>query len=158
MTGTNLFCEKCLLQFDKKIVYDIHLSFVHNVKETKDEKLTENNEKDRGLCLSSKSEKPCETFVNPGIVPKEKSSHKCPICDYSSSNTGHLKRHIDSVHGGKKPHKCSICDQSFALKGHLKRHIDSVHEKYKPYKCPICDYNFSLKGHLKRHIDSIHDG
>ena len=64
MTGTNLFCEKCSLQFDKKIVYDIHLSFVHNVKENKDEKLTENNEKDRGLGLSSKSEKPSETFIS----------------------------------------------------------------------------------------------
>ena len=49
MTATNLFCEKCSLQFDKKIVYDIHLSFVHNVKENKDEKLTEINEKDGGL-------------------------------------------------------------------------------------------------------------
>ena len=27
-----LYCEKCLLQFDKKIVYDIHQSFVHKVE------------------------------------------------------------------------------------------------------------------------------
>ena len=76
MIATNLFCEKCSLQFDKKIVYDIHLSFVHNVKEKKDEKLTENNEKGGGLGLSSKIEKPSETFVNSGIVPKEKSTHR----------------------------------------------------------------------------------
>ena len=26
-----LFCEKCSFQFDKEIVYDIHLSFVHKI-------------------------------------------------------------------------------------------------------------------------------
>ena len=28
-----LFCDKCSLQFDKKIVYDIHQSFVHKIKD-----------------------------------------------------------------------------------------------------------------------------
>ena len=31
-TNRDLFCDKCSLQFDKKIVYDIHLSFVHKIK------------------------------------------------------------------------------------------------------------------------------
>ena len=28
----NLFCEKCTLQFDKKYVFDLHLSLVHGEK------------------------------------------------------------------------------------------------------------------------------
>ena len=28
----NLFCTKCSLQFDKKYVYDLHLSLVHGEK------------------------------------------------------------------------------------------------------------------------------
>ena len=28
----DLFCDNCSLQFDKKIVYDIHLSVVHKIK------------------------------------------------------------------------------------------------------------------------------
>ena len=28
----NLFCENCSLQFDKKIVFDLHLSLVHGEK------------------------------------------------------------------------------------------------------------------------------
>ena len=31
ITNEALFCQKCSLQFDKKIVYDIHLSFVHKI-------------------------------------------------------------------------------------------------------------------------------
>ena len=26
-----LYCDKCSLEFDNKIVYDIHLSFVHKI-------------------------------------------------------------------------------------------------------------------------------
>ena len=43
-----LFCEVCKLQFDKKSVYDIHLSFVHgqkkpNIKSENDEQVSQEN-------------------------------------------------------------------------------------------------------------------
>ena len=53
MTGTNLFCEICSLQFDKRIVYNIHLSFVHNIKKNKEERLTENYEKVKSFEIDS---------------------------------------------------------------------------------------------------------
>ena len=31
----NFFCEMCSLQFDKSIMYDIHMSFVHKKEQTK---------------------------------------------------------------------------------------------------------------------------
>ena len=38
-----LFCRKCSLQFDKKIVFDTHMTFIHNISNNSanDEKLTE---------------------------------------------------------------------------------------------------------------------
>ena len=48
-----LYCEKCSLQFDKKIVYDIHLSFVHkmNIEVKSEEKTIEIKEEDESLVL-----------------------------------------------------------------------------------------------------------
>ena len=45
ITAPNLFCTKCSLQFDKKYVYDLHLSLVHGEKiEVKSEpKICEEN-------------------------------------------------------------------------------------------------------------------
>ena len=37
-----------------------------------------------------------------------------------------MKKHIDSVHGGKI-FKCDICLLNFTQKGHLKIHVESVH-------------------------------
>ena len=34
-----------------------------------------------------------------------------------------MKKHIASVHEGKKPYKCEICHVSFTQKGSLKKHI-----------------------------------
>ena len=43
-----LYCEICKLQFDKKFVYDIHLSFVHgekkpNINSENDEQVSQKN-------------------------------------------------------------------------------------------------------------------
>ena len=53
ITNAALYCEKCLLQFDKKIVYDIHLSFVHkmNIEIKLEEKKLETRENNVGLVL-----------------------------------------------------------------------------------------------------------
>ena len=81
-----LYCEKCSLQFDKKIVYDIHLSFVHkmNIEVKSEEKTIEIKENDAGS------------------IQKGNNSHKCTICDYKTSQKGHLNHHMKSVHEGKK--------------------------------------------------------
>ena len=137
ITNEALYCEKCSLQFDKKIVYDIHLSFVHkiNIEVKSEDKTIEIKEEDLVLqCETTKSKQNIENSI-----PKGNKSHKCTICDYKTSRKGHLNQHIKSVHEGNKPHKCSICDSSFSQKGHLKRHIQSVHGGNKPHKCTICN-------------------
>ena len=132
-----LFCRKCSLQFYKKIVFDVHMSFVHNIGNNlaNDEKLNEIKE-ENGSSQETDIAKPNENSA------KQTVNHA-------------LETNINSVHEEKKPHKCSICDYSCSKKSVLKTHIDSVHEKKKPHKCQICDYSGSQKEHLKTHTYCI---
>ena len=149
ITNKALYCEKCSLQFDKKIVYDIHLSFVHkmNIEIKSEEKELEIRENDAGLVLQCNITKSKQNIAN--SIKKVNNSH---------SQKGNVKIHIDSVHAGNKPHKCTICDYFFSQKRYLKQHIESVHEGKKPFKCDICNYSCSKKDSMKRHVASVHEG
>ena len=153
-----LFCDKCLLQFDKKIVFDIHLSFVHkmSIKIESEENSIEIKNEDTDSAFQTNSKKPNQNIINP--IDEGNKPHKCKMCNYTTSLRGHLNRHIELVHEGKKPHICSICDYSFSEKGSLKKHIESAHEEKKPHKCSICDYSSSRNNVLKIHMESVHEG
>ena len=51
--------------------------------------------------------------------------------------------------------QCSICGKSFKLKNTLKRHVDSVHEG-KKFKCDICGKDFNRKGSIAKHKLNAH--
>ena len=106
MSIFNLFCEKCSLQFDKKYVFDLHLSLVHGEKiEVKNEPLVcEDNLK--------------EPQMNK-VVDKTFKCMECKICEAVFRQKGALKTHIASVHDSKKPFKCKICDSCFVTKQNL---------------------------------------
>ena len=124
-----MFCELCSLQFDKKYVYDVHMSSVHN----------------KTMCPQSKID---ETAV------KKKNGDMVQETNFDLIKNSIMRSNMNE---GKKPHQCSICDYSFANKQNLKKHIDAVHEGKKPHKCLICDYSFSRKDQLKNHIDANHE-
>ena len=90
-------------------------------------------------------------------VHENKKPHKCPICDFTSSQKSTMNIHTASVHEKKRPHKCSICDQSFPKNSKSKRHVESVHEeKQSAHLCSVCDKSFSAKDKLKRHTNSVY--
>ena len=91
----NLFCEICSLQFDKKIVYDIHMSFVHKMEQ-------------------SKSLKKVEAMI------KEK---ECSICKKSFSTKYTIKNHIEAYHLEDICVPCGICENTFKTRAALKLHI-----------------------------------
>ena len=157
-TKEALFCDECSLQFDKKIVYDIHLSIVHKTKDKVEEETIQLKEENEGLSILCDNKKSKNNLPSLDLRNKKNISHKCSICDYTTSSKGNLKRHIDSIHSGKKPHKCLICDHITSSKGNLKQHIEAVHEGKKLFKCFICDYSTSNNGGLKRHIEAVHEG
>ena len=101
-----LFCERCSLQFGKKYVFDLHLSLVHGEKiEVKVESpISEEN------LLDSKNR---AKVLSHHVVEKQL---KCDICKSVFKTKETLKRHIQTVHEGKKPFTCKICDTSFAKK------------------------------------------
>ena len=71
--------------------------------------------------------------------------NKCEICDYSFSSKQIWKRHMESIHEGKKQHRCSICEYASSNSGNLKKHINAIHERNKPHKCSLCDFSFLKK-------------
>ena len=107
MSNKAFFCEKCSLQFDKKIVFDIHLSFIHkmNIEVKSEEKIIEIREEE-GLVLQHDITKSKQNIEN--SIQKGNMSHKCTVCDYKTSQKEYLNQHLKSVHGGNKPHKCTI--------------------------------------------------
>ena len=99
----NLFCEICSLQFGKKIVYDIHMSFVHKKEESKSRKIgaliKETNE-DLGQHINSEIS---ENYKKLNSLNKEltEGSINCFICGKKFSTKYGLKDHIEAIHEGK---------------------------------------------------------
>ena len=71
-------------------------------------------------------------------------SKKCNQCDYASSEAGNLGRHL-KMHSREKPHKCNQCDSAFSTRSHLRRHL-KIHSGRKPYKCRQCDCILCIRG------------
>ena len=109
MSLKDWYCSRCSLQFDKKIIYDMHLSIVHKESvKIKEEPLT------------------CENETNLG---SEKALFMCEFCDSEFETEIILNQHILSYHKENKPFKCDICDYRCSRRSNLKRHVESVHEK-----------------------------
>ena len=57
---------------------------------------------------------------------------------------------------GEKSEICNICNKAFDRKSNLRKHMETIHEGKRPHLCTICGADFSQQQHLKRHIESIH--
>ena len=97
---------------------------------------------------------PLNTNVHEGEAEKR---FKCSLCESRFSKTNDLRRHISSVHEGKRLYQCDKCEKSFKESGHLKSHIRRIHEGLKPHQCTFCDKKFADKKNYTRHIISVHD-
>ena len=64
-----------------------------------------------------------------------------------------MRKHIVSVHEGKKLFKCEICDYTCSQKKEMKKHIGLVHEGKKTFKCVIC---YDLQLFKKDHHEETH--
>merc|ERR1719225_115732 len=56
-----------------------------------------------------------------------------------------------------KPGKCPQCNKTFARDREVRRHIASVHEGKKPFSCDICNDRFTSKHGLQYHVVLKHD-
>ena len=85
----------------------------------------------------------------------EEKPYSCTLCEYSSSRSDALKRHM-RVHTSEKPYGCPQCDYSCTQSSTLKVHM-RMHTGEKPYSCTQCNYSSSRSDALKRH-KRVHTG
>ena len=61
------------------------------------------------------------------VMSSRVKSHKCNQCDFASSHTGSLRRHL-KTHSGEKSNNCNQCDfasyRAYLLRIHLKTHSE----------------------------------
>ena len=81
---------------------------------------------------------------------------KCDTCGKFFTQSGALKKHIQTIHEGKRNHKCDSCGKFFFHSETLMKHIKTIHEGQKNYICDSCGKSFSQSGDLKKHIKTIH--
>ena len=76
----------------------------------------------------------------------------CPVIDCSKEykNKFNLKKHVKTIHFGKKPFSCLICNKKFVSKQNLREHR-FIHSGIKPYKCTYCGKKFRQASHLSLH-------
>ena len=81
--------------------------------------------------------------------------HKCNQCDFASSHTGSLRRHL-KTHSGEKSNKCIQCDYASVRASNLRTHM-KTHGGKKTKKCNLCDFASHQAGNLRTHLKT-HSG
>ncbi len=94
-----------------------------------------------------------------GLTPAELRMlrNTCHICGHCFAQSADLRKHIRTVHEGKRPFACDLCSKRFGEKGNLRKHRRSVHFNERPFGCSTCGATFAFKDGLARHIKLVHD-
>ena len=86
-----------------------------------------------------------------------KSSHKCDICNFTTSKRYLLSRHIKSHFTDfNSPYECDLCDKAFKSQVSLKNHIQRHTTRLRPHGCSLCSSSFLAASELRRHVKHKH--
>ena len=134
----DLYCYECSLQFDKRYVFDVHLSVVHG------EKLEIKQESD----------------PQPSVIHEAKELEIKHLEEENTQKNESKRRKVSMKttpgHKGKEKIQCDICNASFVQKGTFKKHFATVHEGKKQFKCDTCNAKFGQKSQLTHHVRTVH--
>ena len=115
----DFFCEKCVLQFDTKNIFDIHME-THKIQERETKVLTMGPK--AKSCAICQTELAGTSSLKSHISIYHPEPHlKCSLCEIGFPNEAKLANHVATYHS-KKPKKiyvCSVCKAEFS-RGELK--------------------------------------
>ena len=102
------------------------------------------------------------------LIVKREGKMGCKVCDYTSSNSGHMKEHVE-LHIEGVQYSCQYCRKTFQSRGIFRRHqkkqhkiqmkdindkIESLIKKREGrYHCTVCNYNSRQTTHLREHVE-----
>ena len=127
----DLYCYECSLQFDKKYVFDDHLSDANG----EELEIIQEPDIQSSLIIESKELE---------ITHPEENSRKI------ESKRRKVSIKTASSHQGIKKFNCEICKAYFGQKAHLNIHVATVHEGKKAFKCDICNTELKSKQSMKK--------
>ena len=79
-------------------------------------------------------------------------SFACHLCDYKTTQTYYLRRHM-TCHTDSKPFTCDIpgCNKRFKTRAIVLAHKRQSHAPSRDFQCPLCDYKGTTKSRLDSH-------
>ena len=131
-----MFCD---FSFARKDKLKQHVDKKHD---DKTHKLKINSHKKQERLVKNQTSKQPYLEINQNNHEQLHKRFKCSICNYETSTSFKITRHVDEVHLKKKLFFCKICDTYFTRKEHLKRHTENGHEKFNQVRCTNCEYTW----------------
>ena len=90
------------------------------------------------------------------LMHNKEQRFKCQDCKFKSNRSDRFKNHVKAVHEKVRHRKCPHCDHETFDTCSLKNHIKAKHLKIRDYQCEICDKTFTRSSYLKSHIKLVH--
>ena len=105
---------------------------------------------------SSSSSLPPRRRGSGGIVVGKKRKRRggkgCEYCGREFGDSSTLRRHIGTVHLGKRRFRCGECKKLFGQKGSLLMHLRHIHLNERRFGCDHCEYRAKTRTVLHSHI------
>ena len=147
-SGTMVKCSYCGSQFSNEYDLKSHIISDHN------------SEKLDGGSVSLKGKHQYQSNqedTNQEVKKPKLSERKCSICSVWFISTYDLKKHVKSVHKGKKLFDCTFCAEKFLKNDDLTSHLLRAHN-FNPLECSQCNIEFISKKILAKHMALVHEG
>ena len=145
-------CDSCESHFESHEILQHHVDTIHKVL---DEMIHRNE------CIECGAK-----FITENLLKKHLGSihgqkqFSCQICKTAFCKEMEVKKHVRTVHEGKKLFECDICYKvDFVKLAPFIKHMKYIHQIYEikgTIRCKKCSIYFTKQGHYKQHMKTVH--